>query len=91
MARSSTRYAKRRSSSRAGAGITILSGRTPRSAIVRRLQKRACRQRDFLGDAANYAISLLVVGMALRFRVSAALLKGATMVMFGIWVVGVTV
>jgi hypothetical protein len=29
--------------------------------------------------------------MALRFRVSAALLKGATMVMLGIWVVGVTV
>jgi Co/Zn/Cd efflux system component len=33
---------------------------------------------DFLGDAANYAISLLVVGMALRYRASAALAKGAT-------------
>ncbi len=32
---------------------------------------------DFLGDAANYAISLFVVGMALRYRASAALAKGA--------------
>src|SRR5581483_1329952 len=43
---------------------------------------------DFLGDAANYAISLLVVGMALRYRASAALAKGATMAAFGLWVVG---
>jgi len=43
---------------------------------------------DFLGDAANYAISLFVVGMALRFRASAALAKGATMGLFGLWVVG---
>jgi Co/Zn/Cd efflux system component len=28
---------------------------------------------DFLGDAINYGISLLVVGMALRYRASAAL------------------
>ena len=42
---------------------------------------------DFLGDAANYAISLLVVGMALRYRASAALAKGATMGLFGLWVV----
>lgn len=41
---------------------------------------------DFLGDAANYAISLLVVGMALRYRASAALTKGATMGAFGLWV-----
>ena len=30
---------------------------------------------DFLGDAANYAISLFVVGLALRFRAMAALVK----------------
>src|SRR5215467_4866097 len=30
---------------------------------------------DFLGDAANYAISLLVVGMALRYRASERLSK----------------
>jgi Co/Zn/Cd efflux system component len=46
---------------------------------------------DFLGDAANYAISLLVVGMALRYRAMAALAKAATMGVFGLWVVGVTV
>jgi Co/Zn/Cd efflux system component len=45
---------------------------------------------DFLGDAANYAISLFVVGMALRYRATAALAKGATMALFGLWVLGVT-
>lgn len=44
---------------------------------------------DFLGDAANYGISLLVVGMALRYRAAAALLKGATMGLFGLWVIGI--
>jgi Co/Zn/Cd efflux system component len=43
---------------------------------------------DFLGDVANYGISLLVVGMALRHRASAALAKGATMGLFGLWVIG---
>ncbi len=46
---------------------------------------------DFLGDAANYAISLFVVGMALRYRAMAALAKAATMGVFGLWVIGVTV
>jgi Co/Zn/Cd efflux system component len=45
---------------------------------------------DFLGDAANYALSLFVVGMALRYRASAALAKGATMSLFGLWVLGIT-
>ena len=45
---------------------------------------------DFLGDAANYAISLFVVGIALRYRSIAALAKGATMGAFGLWVMGVT-
>jgi Co/Zn/Cd efflux system component len=44
---------------------------------------------DFLGDAANYAISLFVVGMALRYRAMAAALKGATMAVFGVWVIGI--
>jgi Co/Zn/Cd efflux system component len=43
---------------------------------------------DFLGDAANYAISLFVVGMALRYRAMAALAKGGTMGVFGLWVIG---
>ena len=45
---------------------------------------------DFFGDGANYAISLFVVGMALRYRAIAAALKGATMGVFGLWVLGVT-
>ena len=46
---------------------------------------------DFFGDAANYAISLMVVGMALRYRASAALAKGATMGLFGLWIIGTVV
>ncbi|UQR59790.1 cation transporter [Bradyrhizobium sp. C-145] len=46
---------------------------------------------DFLGDAANYAISLLVVGMTLRYRATAALAKGLTMGALGLWVVGTVV
>jgi Co/Zn/Cd efflux system component len=45
---------------------------------------------DFLGDAANYAISLLVIGVGLQFRATAALAKGATMAAFGLWVLGIT-
>jgi Co/Zn/Cd efflux system component len=43
---------------------------------------------DFLGDAANYGISLFVVGMALRYRALAALAKGGSMGVFGLWVIG---
>lgn len=46
---------------------------------------------DFLGDAGNYAISLLVLGMTLRLRAGAALAKAATMGLFGLWVIGSTV
>jgi Co/Zn/Cd efflux system component len=46
---------------------------------------------DFFGDAANYAISLLVVGMALRYRATAALAKGATMGLFGLWIIGTVI
>jgi Co/Zn/Cd efflux system component len=46
---------------------------------------------DFLGDSANYAISLFVVGLALQYRATAALVKGATMGVFGLWVIGTVV
>jgi Co/Zn/Cd efflux system component len=46
---------------------------------------------DFLGDAGNYAISLFVVGMALRYRAMAALVKGGTMGVFGLWVIGTVI
>ena len=43
---------------------------------------------DFLGDAANYAISLAVVGAALAWRARAALLKSLFMLGFAAWVFG---
>lgn len=43
---------------------------------------------DFFGDAANFAISLGVGGMALAWRARAALLKAASMLVFGLWVLG---
>lgn len=43
---------------------------------------------DFLSDATNYAISLLVVGMTLAWRARAALLKGASLLVLGLWVIG---
>jgi Co/Zn/Cd efflux system component len=46
---------------------------------------------DFLGDAANYAISLLVVGMALRYRATAAMVKGLTMGAFGLWIIATVI
>ncbi|MCK1437050.1 cation transporter [Bradyrhizobium sp. 15] len=46
---------------------------------------------DFLGDAANYGISLFVVGMSLRYRAGAALTKGVSMGLFGLWVLGVAI
>ncbi len=42
---------------------------------------------DFLGDAANYGISLAVLGLTLRWRARAALIKGASMGLFGVWVI----
>ncbi|KQN32696.1 cation transporter [Sphingomonas sp. Leaf38] len=41
---------------------------------------------DFLGDSANYAISLGVTGMALAWRARAALLKGVTLAILGVYV-----
>lgn len=45
---------------------------------------------DFLGDAANYAISLSVVGSVLAWRARAALLKGTTLLALGLWVSAAT-
>jgi Co/Zn/Cd efflux system component len=41
---------------------------------------------DFFSDSANYAISLGVAGLALVWRARAALLKGATLLVLGRWV-----
>lgn len=45
---------------------------------------------DFLGDAANYAISLGVVGLAVVWRSRAALVKGWTLIALALWVLGST-
>jgi Co/Zn/Cd efflux system component len=45
---------------------------------------------DFFGDAANYAISLGVAGMALTWRARAAVAKGSTLLAFALWVLGST-
>lgn len=45
---------------------------------------------DFLGDGANYAVSLWVLGGAIALRARASLLKAASMAGFGIWVLGST-
>ncbi len=46
---------------------------------------------DFLGDSASYIISLIVLTAHLRWRAGAALLKAASMIAFGLWVLGSTV
>lgn len=42
---------------------------------------------DFFGDAANYAISLGVAGLALAWRARAAFIKGITLVALGAYVI----
>jgi Co/Zn/Cd efflux system component len=45
---------------------------------------------DFFGDAANYAVSLSVAGMTMRWRARAAVAKGGTLILFALWVLGST-
>jgi Co/Zn/Cd efflux system component len=65
------------------AGMFALEMAAGAAADSRALQADAL---DFLGDAANYAISLLVAGMALAWRARAALAKGFTLIGLGGWV-----
>ena len=46
---------------------------------------------DFLGDALTYGISLAVIGASLKLRATAALFKGASLLLMGLWVMGSTV
>jgi Co/Zn/Cd efflux system component len=46
---------------------------------------------DFLGDALTYGISLAVIGASLRTRSLAALGKGISLLLMGLWVFGSTV
>ncbi len=43
---------------------------------------------DFLGDTLTYGMSLAVIGRAARLRSAAALVKGATLGLLGLWVLG---
>ena len=45
---------------------------------------------DFLGDALTYGLSLAVIGMSLRVRATAALVKGMSLMAMGLWVLGTT-
>src|SRR3546814_8351184 len=58
-------------------GVEIVAGVTAGSAALK------ADALDFLGDSANYAISLGVAGLALRWRARAALLKGASLLLLG--------
>ncbi len=46
---------------------------------------------DFLGDALTYGISLAVIGASIRARTNAALAKGISLFLMGLWVFGSTV
>jgi len=46
---------------------------------------------DFLGDALTYGISLAVIGASLRTRSLAAMGKGISLLLMGLWVFGSTV
>lgn len=65
-------------------GVEIFAGVTAHSAALK------ADALDFLGDSANYAISLGVAGMALAWRARAAMLKGASLFALGVWVIGST-
>lgn len=46
---------------------------------------------DFLGDSANYMISLIVLPMALSYRAKASMVKGLTMGGFGLFILITTI
>jgi len=46
---------------------------------------------DFLGDTFTYAISLAVIGKSITLRSRVAMLKGISLLLMGIWVLGSTV
>jgi len=45
---------------------------------------------DFLGDAATYSLTLAVIGTAVRTRARAALIKGASLSVMGMWILAST-
>lgn len=66
-------------------GVEIVAGVSAGSAAL------LADSLDFLGDAATYAISLFVAGMALAWRARAALLKGASIILVGAVVIAAAI
>ncbi|MBL8329527.1 MAG: cation transporter [Rubrivivax sp.] len=63
-------------------GVEVLAGVAAHSASL------LADAVDFFGDAANYGLSLAVLGLALHWRARAALVKGLCMGAFGVFVLG---
>ncbi|MDF8335461.1 cation transporter [Novosphingobium cyanobacteriorum] len=70
------------------AGMFVVEMIAGSAAESRALQADAL---DFLGDAANYAISLLVAGILLVCRARTALLKGLALLGIGGWVMATAI
>ncbi|MCR9136809.1 MAG: cation transporter [Alphaproteobacteria bacterium] len=70
------------------AGMFVVEMTAGQLAGSRALQADAL---DFFGDALTYGISLAVIGRSLQVRSAAALAKGASLLLMGLWVLGSTV
>jgi len=65
-------------------GVEMVAGLTAQSMALR------ADALDFFGDSVTYAITLLVIGRSTRLRASAALFKGSSLALMGLWVLGMT-
>jgi len=70
------------------AGMFVVEMAAGQAAGSKALQADAL---DFFGDAVTYGISLAVIGASLRTRSLAALVKGGSLLLMGIWVAASTV
>ncbi len=69
------------------AGMFAIEMAAGRHAASQALQADAL---DFFGDALTYGLSLAVIGATLRVRATAALAKGLSLLVMGLWVFGST-
>lgn len=70
-----------------GANLTMFAVEMMASALSGSVSLQADAL-DFLGDSVNYGLSLFVITQSIQARSRAALLKGASMAVFGFWVIG---
>ena len=66
-------------------GVEMLAG------IAAQSQALQADALDFLGDTLSYSISLWAIGQTIRVRSNAALLKGLSLTLMALWVMGSTV